>query len=139
MALYLCDAACYQCLNCPSEDVSRELCYGKYPALQTGLAAWGWSLLFFLLRRGGSDLPSRLDPDAHPNLRQYHLRHRHGLVRVHGWIGNWQLSLRKNCRPREERLSLIRYARGGSGNLRISCTLALPHGATDLRDAFRIE
>jgi len=33
MALYLCDGACYQCLNCPAEDVSRELCDGKYPAL----------------------------------------------------------------------------------------------------------
>ena len=47
--------------------------------------------MFLFFRRRGSDLPSRLDPDADANIRQYDLRHRHGVVRVHGRIGDRQL------------------------------------------------
>ena len=55
-------------------------------AFQTRLAASRRTFLFLFFRRGGSDLPSGVDPDADADLRQYDLRDRHRVVRVYGRV-----------------------------------------------------
>ena len=69
----------------------------------------GRSFLFLFFRRGGSDLPSGLDPDADADLRQYDLRHRHGAC-PRSW--------------RDWRSAVICSARSPTAAKTISCCMA---------------